>query len=77
VPPGIANPIGATCWHTVSGTDLIVHTWCAGQAPIFESAGWRGKVLLATGPEPEGETREHLLSIDQHTPEFAHARYQG
>jgi hypothetical protein len=68
VPPGIANPIGATCWHTVSGADLIVHKWCAGQAPIFESADWREKVLLATGPEPEGETREHLLSIQVDLP---------
>ena len=63
VPPGIANPIGATYWHTVVGADVIVHKWCAGQAPISESAGWREKVLLASGPEGEGETLEHMLSI--------------
>lgn len=68
VPPGIANPIGATWWHTVSGTDLNVHKWCAGQAPIFESAGWRDKVLLASGPEPERTTREHMLSIQVNLP---------
>jgi hypothetical protein len=68
VPPGIANPIGATYWHTVSGTDLIVHKWCAGQTPIFESADWRDKVLLASGPEVEGETREHMLSIQVDLP---------
>ena len=70
VPPGIANPIGATCWHTASGTDLIVHKWCAGQTPLFESAGWREKVLLASGPEGEGETREHMLSIQVDLPEL-------
>jgi hypothetical protein len=75
-PPGIANPIGATCWHTVSGTDLIVHKWCAGQAPLFESAGWREKVLLASGPEGEGETREHMLSIQVDLPEL-HAYSQA
>jgi hypothetical protein len=68
VPPGTANPIGATCWHTVSGTDSIVHKWCAGQTPIFESAGWRDKVLLASGPEVEGETRKHMLSIQVDLP---------
>ena len=39
VPPGIANPIGAAYWHTVSSTDRIVYGWCAGVAPILESAG--------------------------------------
>jgi hypothetical protein len=68
VPPGIANPIGATWWHAVSSTDLIVHQWCAGQAPLFESAGWREKVLLAAGPEPERATREHMLSIQVDLP---------
>jgi hypothetical protein len=68
VPPGIANPIGATWWHVVSGTDVIVHKWCAGQAPILESAGWQDKVLLASGPEAEGETREHMLSIQVDLP---------
>ncbi len=68
VPPGTANPIGATCWHAVSGTDFIVHKWCTGQTPIFESAGWREKVLIAPGPEVEGETREHMLSTQVELP---------
>ena len=69
VPPGIANPIGATLWHTVSGADMIVHKWCAGQTPLFESTDWREKVLLASGPEGErGETREHMLSIQVDLP---------
>jgi len=63
VPPGIANPIGATLWHTVSSADVIVFQWCAGQTPLLESGGWRDKALLASGPETEHETREHLLSI--------------
>ena len=37
-PPGIANPIGATYWHALSGTDHIVHRWCQVQAPLTETA---------------------------------------
>ena len=77
VPPGLANPIGATCWHTSSGADLILLNWCAGQTPGFESAGWREKVLLASGPEPEhGESREHMLSIQVDLPQL-HAYTQA
>ena len=75
-PPGVANPIGGTVWHTVSGTDFLVHTWCAGQTPLMESGGWRDKVLLTSGPEVEGETREHLLSIQVDLPQL-HAYTQA
>jgi hypothetical protein len=63
VPPGIANPIGGTLWHAVSGADMVVFKWCGGQTPLFERSDWREKVLLSSGPEGESETREHLLSI--------------
>jgi hypothetical protein len=33
-PPGIANPIGATYWHTVSGADEVVCKWIRGQEPL-------------------------------------------
>ena len=52
-PPGIANPIGATYWHTLSGIDHVVHRWCLGQEPLSETAHWREKVLAVSAPEPE------------------------
>jgi len=58
-PPGIANPIGATWWHTLSSTDYIVHQWCRGQAPLTECAGWWEKVLTVSAPEP-GDGGDYL-----------------
>jgi hypothetical protein len=52
-PPGIANPIGATYWHTISGIDHMIEKWCRGQEPLSETAGWRDKVLSVSVPEPE------------------------
>ena len=52
-PPGIANPIGATYWHAVSGADEVVFGWGAGQAPLHKTGGWREKVLTVSVPEPE------------------------
>jgi hypothetical protein len=62
-PPGIANPIGATYWHTIEGADYIVHKWMAGQTPLCESAGWKEKVLLVPGPESETMTLEQMQAI--------------
>lgn len=52
-PPGIANPIGATYWHTVSSADGIVHRWIQGEEPLYLKDGWQEKVLTASAPEPE------------------------
>jgi hypothetical protein len=52
-PPGIANPIGATYWHAVSGVDEVVYGWGMGQAPLHKRDGWREKVLTVAAPEPE------------------------
>lgn len=52
-PPGTANSIGATYWHVITSTDQMVHGWGMGQAPLGETAGWQGKVLLASAPEDE------------------------
>ncbi|MFN2153575.1 MAG: DinB family protein [Anaerolineales bacterium] len=55
-PPGIANPIGATYWHTISSVDDIVHSWLREEAPLRQTAGWQEQVLTASVPEPaEGE----------------------
>ena len=76
VPPGIANPIGATYWHTISGTDVIAHKWCAGKTPLLESGGWQEKVLLQSGPEVEGQTREQMLAMQVDLPQL-HAYTQA
>jgi hypothetical protein len=52
-PPGIANPIGAMYWHTLSSVDEIVHRWCLGQEPLGERDEWRESALAVSVPEPE------------------------
>jgi hypothetical protein len=52
-PPGIANPIGATYWHILSGADFVVHKWCQGTEPLSETGGWLEKALTVAVPEPE------------------------
>jgi hypothetical protein len=51
-PPGIANPIGATYWHTVSSVDEIVHKWIRGEEPLRQKGGWQEKALAVSVPEP-------------------------
>jgi len=58
-PPGIANPIGATCWHTASSVDDIVHKWIRGEEPLHQKGGWREKVLTTLVPEP-GDGGDYL-----------------
>jgi len=52
-PPGIANPIGAMYWHTVSGADDVVYRWALGQEPLRQRDGWDERVLSVSVPEPE------------------------
>jgi hypothetical protein len=52
-PPGIANPIGATYWHTISSVDEIVHKWGRESEPLNLRDGWQERVLAVTAPEPE------------------------
>ncbi len=54
-PPGIANPIGALYWHTISGVDEVVYRWALQQEPLHQRSGWKEKVLAVTVPEPTGE----------------------
>ena len=56
MPSGIANPIGATYWHTISGADEIVFGWCGGQAPLYQKDGWQEKVAAFAShiPSPPG-----------------------
>jgi len=51
-PPGIANPIGATCWHAVSGADEVVHRWLKGEIPLRQKDNWQERVLTVSPPEP-------------------------
>jgi len=50
-PPGIANPIGATYWHAVSGVDEIVHKWGQGIEPLNLKDGWQERILAVDAPE--------------------------
>jgi hypothetical protein len=52
-PPNIANPIGATYWHVISGADEVVHHWCQGQEPLSKRDSWREQALSVAVPEPE------------------------
>jgi hypothetical protein len=54
IPPGIANPIGAMHWHTISGADEVVYRWIEGGPCLHEREGWRARVLRADVPEPQG-----------------------
>lgn len=58
-PPGIANPIGATYWHAVSGADEIVHQWIRGEEPLYLKDGGQEKVLTVPAPEP-GQGGDYL-----------------
>jgi hypothetical protein len=53
MPPGIANPIGATYWHTVSGADEVVYKWIRGEEPLHQKGSWQEKVLTVSAPEPQ------------------------
>ena len=75
-PPGIANPVGASYWHAVAGTDEIVHRWAQNKEPLLKTAGWEQKVLLAAPPETETDelarmraTRVDLAAMH----DYAHA----
>jgi hypothetical protein len=65
IPPGIANPIGALYWHTVSGADEVVYRWALGQDPLHQQEGWRDRVLAVAVTEPEGTEGwlEHMRAI--------------
>jgi hypothetical protein len=53
IPPGCANPIGASYWHAVSGADEVVYRWVLGQEPLHQREGWQSKALTVSAPEPE------------------------
>lgn len=60
LPPGIANPIGGTIWHTVSGADDVVYRWILGQEPLYEREGWTDRVLAVAPPEPTQDGEGYL-----------------
>ena len=70
MPAGIANPIGALYWHTISGADEVVNGWCRGQAPLHQKDGWREKVLTVSVPEPEqgGDYLAYMRAIRVNVP---------
>jgi DinB superfamily len=46
VPPGIANPLGATFAHVVCSEDMVVHAMFRQTAPLFASS-WAGRTGLS------------------------------
>jgi hypothetical protein len=63
MPPGIANPIGALYWHTISSVDHIAHGWGMGQAPLSQRDGWQAKVVIASAPEDEQDPVAQMRAI--------------
>jgi hypothetical protein len=56
IPPGIANPLGATYAHVIWSEDMIVQGMFQGGAPLFAST-WAGRTGLSEPmPMPGGET---------------------
>jgi len=64
-PPGIANPIGAMYWHTVSGADEVVYRWALGEELLRQRDGWDDRVLTVSVPEPEhgGDWHAYMQAI--------------
>jgi hypothetical protein len=69
-PPGIANPIGATYWHTISGADDVIYAWVLGGEPLRQRDGWDERVLAVSMPEPEhgGDMLGYMRAIRVHLP---------
>ena len=67
-PPGIANPIGATYWHTISGADDVAYRWARDQEPLRLRDGWDNRVLSVSVPEPahDGDWQAYMRSIRVH-----------
>jgi hypothetical protein len=80
MPPGVANPIGATYWHVISSTDAEVHDWVRGLLTLSESAGWYAKVVTASVPEEEEDPVAQMRAIRVDLPalhEYAQATAQA
>jgi hypothetical protein len=59
LPPGTANPVGATYAHVVVSEDIIVHGLLQQQAPLAASA-WAGRTGLSEPmPMPDGNWEDY------------------
>ncbi|MGD2178792.1 MAG: DinB family protein [Anaerolineae bacterium] len=65
MPPGMANPIGALYWHTISYVDQLVHDWAIGEPPLKQTAGWEEKVVIAAPPKDPEDPMGDLRAIRQ------------
>ena len=63
LPPGVANPIGALYWHTMSGADEIVHRWVLGQPALSQRDAWQDKVLVAAAAPGEEDPVAQMRAI--------------
>lgn len=77
MPPGIANPLGATYAHAVCSVDVIVQSVLKGEAPLFATS-WAGKTGVS---QPQlASTYEWARSLQVDLPvlrEYARAVYQN
>ena len=72
-PPGIANPIGGLYWHTITSLDMVVHGWGMGKDPLFQTEGWKEKVVISSAanerkdhPPEMRETRVDLAALREY-----------
>jgi hypothetical protein len=78
-PPGIANPLGATYAHAVSGEDALLHSLVTGDPPLSATT-WAGKMGISEpAPRPgEGDYVAWTRAVRIDLPklrEFAQAVY--
>lgn len=52
VPPSLANPLGATYAHVVTGEDGFIGAFLKGGAPLMAST-WAGRLGLSEPPPPD------------------------
>ncbi len=53
IPPGRANPVGATYAHVVLSEDRTIHTLLQHEPPLYDS-GWADKLGLSEGMPDQG-----------------------
>lgn len=78
-PPGIANPLGSTYFHTVGAEDFILSTMARGAKPLAagDFAGKSGASEPPPGPGPELAEWERRVKVDlSQTRAYAQAVYQ-
>ena len=82
VPPGTANPVGATYAHVVLWEDMGIHGLLQGRQPLSSSGAWAGRTGLSEPPplDSPGHWEEWSRRVRVDLPAlrtFAQAVYQA